>query len=308
MSSGGRFDADVTLPEVAVPPGRIILTGEPTLRPDLPELLSCGAMATDGLALTAALPGLMRAGLKRVRIGFHAARADAHDWVAGRSGCAKRVLRGIRASQDAGLVVEAEVLLTRPTAPLLVETVQALGAMGVGRVLVRRHPRVDVTWAARWGQIDFSRAVRAAPDVTVHDFPRCVLGDAAAWSVPWADEPEIGPLARSGEYADGCGDCTCDGPDADYVGLFGRTELPDAPPSPTLVLDGPSRGLRQQLVRLAQHHTTIQVDVDLGRPEASELLRDCARLFESVQAHTTGSTEGWSKRQRDALRGVNLLP
>ena len=306
VSSGGRFDPGVTLPEVVVPPGRVILTGEPTLRPDLPEVLSCGAMATDGLALSAALPGLVRAGLKRVRVGFHAARPDAHDWVAGRAGCARRVLRGIRTAQEAGLAVEAEVLLTRPTAPLLVDTVQALAAMGVGRVLIRRHPRVDVTWAARWGQADFSKAVRAAPEVTVHDLPRCVLGDAAAWAVPWDDEPEIGPLARTPRRAEGCSDCACSGPDAAYVELFGRAELPDEPPSPTLRLDGPTRGLRQYLVRLARYHTAIQVHVDLGRPDASDLLRDCARLFDSVQAHATGSTEGWSKRQRDAIRGVAL--
>jgi hypothetical protein len=306
VTSGGRFDEGVTLPEVEVPEGRVILTGEPTLRADLPSLLSCGAMATDGLALPAALPGLRRAGLRRVRIGFHAARPEAHDWVAGRRGCARRVVKAMRMSLASGLSVEAEVLLTRPTAPLLADTVQALHALGVPRVLVRRHPRVNVATAARWGQVDFERVVRLGPDVTLHGFPSCVVGSAAAWVVPSSAEPEVGPLAGTPRHATGCEGCTCEGPDADYTALFGRTELPDGVRAPQLALAGPTRGLRQQLVRLAQQHRSLKVTVDLGRDAASDLLRDCKRLFEHVDVTATGSMEGWTKRQRDAVRGLDI--
>lgn len=308
VSSGGRFDAGVTLPEVNVPEGRVILTGEPTLRADLPALLSCGAMATDGLALPAALPGLRRAGLRRVRIGFHAAKPEAHDWVAGRRGCARRVVKALRLSLASGLTVEAEVLLTRPTAPLLADTVLALHALGVPRVLIRRHPRVDVATAARWGQVDFERVVRLGPEVTLHGFPSCVAGSAAAWVVPYADEPEVGPLAGRPQTAMGCEGCICEGPSADYTTLFGRTELPDGARPSTLDLVGPTRGLRQQLVRLARTHRSLRVTVDLQRESASELLRDCKRLFEEVDVASTGSMEGWSKRQRDAVRGLDISP
>lgn len=307
VSSGGRFDEEVQLPPVELPEGRVILTGEPTLRADLPDLLACGAMATDGLALPAALPGLQRAGLRRVRIGLHAVVPEAHDWVVGRRGCARRVLKALRICLASGLQVEVEVLLTRPTAPLLLDTVQALDALGVMRVLVRAHPRVDVATAARWEQIPFGRAVRAGPELTLHGFPACVVGDAGAWVVPWSQEPEVGPLARVPSFAPGCEGCRCEGPRSDYVDLFGRTELPDAVPPARLALVGPSRGLRQTLVRLARVHRDLEVSVDMQRPEAAELLRDCGRLFDSVKASTTGSMEGWNKRARDAVRGVDFL-
>ncbi len=307
VSSGGRFDEAVELPELRLPSsGSTILTGEPTLRPDLPALLACGAMATDGLALTATLPGLQKAGLRRVRIGFHAARPEAHDWVLGRRGTARRVVKALRMALGAGLSVEAEVLVTRPTAPLLVETVEALHALGVPRVLVRRHPRVDVSWAARWAQLDFEKVVRLGPELTLHGFPPCVTGSAAAWVVPYSDEPEVGPLAGTPSLGQGCEGCRCEGPDADYLQLFGRSELRDSPPPPQLELVGPSRALRQQLVRVARHHESIQVRIDLHRESAADLLQDCARLFTQVTATTTGSTQGWTKRQRDALRGVDL--
>ena len=134
-----------------------------------------------------------------------------------------------------------------------------------------------------------------------------MVGRAAAWVVPWSDEAEVGPLARVPSFLRCCSDGACEGADARYVGLFGRTELPERVPSPVIDLVGPSRALRQRLVQLASHHEAIEVHIDLGRDHASELLRDCLRLFGSVRAHPTGSMEGWTRRQRDAVEGVKGL-
>ena len=122
------------LPDPGSVSGVLLSGGEPTLRKDLPDLLGEMAekltprlgMATDGLILSSdkSVQFLMDKGLKRVRIGFHSGRADAHDWVVGLQGAAKRVHKSLRVCVEAGLEVEVETLVTRPTVSYLEETVE----------------------------------------------------------------------------------------------------------------------------------------------------------------------------------------
>ena len=199
--------------------GRLTLAGgEPTLRADLPALISAlGAgrdlgLHTDGLALSQprVLRGLAAAGLRRLRVDVYAARRDAHDWLAGRPGGLRRVTRAIAAARAAGLAVEAEVVVTRPAAAHLAETVRFLGRLGVGRARLRRlllrgpARAAAVALSPRLGRLQhrLEEAVlvggRVGVEVTLHGFPACAAGGAAPARVPPGDEPWLGappPLA-----------------------------------------------------------------------------------------------------------------
>ena len=116
----------------ALPAGAALwLTGgEPTLRADLPALIAalsqCGVrvgLCSDGLALpvAGALAPLLASGLSSVRLGLHAARGDAHDWLVGRPGAARRVRKAVGSWRAAGLAVALGASSTRPTAGYLAE-------------------------------------------------------------------------------------------------------------------------------------------------------------------------------------------
>ena len=124
----------------------VLVGGEPTLHPRLPELIRLAAegaahvaLETDGLALEhARTVGILReAGLDEVRVRLAAARSDAHDWVTGVPGAGRRVLRSVRACSDAGITVRVDVVLTRPTLDLLDETVAAVARLGARAVVFR---------------------------------------------------------------------------------------------------------------------------------------------------------------------------
>ena len=95
----------------------VVLIGgcEPTLRKDLPSLISklagitSGKLGiwTDGLALQskAIVTGLKGMGLDVVRIPLHSGRSDAHDWIAAVSGASRRAAKAIRLCSEAGLEV-----------------------------------------------------------------------------------------------------------------------------------------------------------------------------------------------------------
>ncbi len=234
--------------------------GEPTLRADLPEVIAALApvasglgLCTDGLALTApgVLDHLRQLGLRRLRIPWHAARADAHDWLVARPGAGKRVARALRAAVQAGFVVEAEVALTRPTTDLLPETLAALSRLGVRSVRVRRlvgrgpaaadmvalSPRLALAEPV----LDRSQRVaeRAGLELSLVGFPACAVGLARRALLPpghtelRAPTAAMAGLVEASEVAQapgcpGCpGDDACPGAPADYVALFGRAELDD---------------------------------------------------------------------------------
>lgn len=277
-----RFDGghlDTALPDAPSPPsldairallagiaaegadGVWLVGGEPTLRPDLPHLLRAlgevdaprRGLVTDGLALASdKAAGLVASlGVTAVRMHLASVRADAHDWWLGQTGSFKRVLRAAKSLRQAGVALELDVPVTRPTRPFLAEVAELAARLGVGRLWLRRvtgrgvvRPD-DVAILARLGllQGDLERAVqlgaREGLQVVVEGFPRCAVPGGAAHLLPvggvvvhvpddgpWRFlAPELGPV----ETVEGCGRCpgppVCGGAPADYVRRFGRTEI-----------------------------------------------------------------------------------
>ena len=228
----------------------VLVGGEPTLRPDLPDLVGqIGArviLRTDGLPF--ADPGvatsLERRGLRAVRVPFPSARIDACDWLLARTGAAKTLARAIPQLGDAGVHVELEIPVCRPTLAHLVETVRVGARLGARAVLLRRVRRRGpadpgfVSLSARLGLAEpvLEAAIEQARllglRVAVEGFPRCVLPGS-----PSSLRAE-GPLRKAPGLPDEgvvdpaeirCPDCpgegTCHWAGADYVGIFGDGEL-----------------------------------------------------------------------------------
>ena len=196
--------------------------GEPTLRPDLPDVIETLSeqgpigLDTDGLALTqtAVLQTLKASGLQRIRIGLHSSQSDAHDWVVGLSGAAKRARRAIRCATEIGLSVHAQVVLTRPTTEHLPETVALLRRLGVERIHLRRPiliPKLKdraVALSPRLGLLEpwLEAAIRESSSVplSIHDIPPCIAPNVALshfHSEPWLLPKEIkwnAPIPDSG--------------------------------------------------------------------------------------------------------------
>ncbi len=160
---GGATAADVELHAsdvlhaaraVAGRPGAFLIGGgEPLRRNDLPTLLHdlCAlrpqnlGICTAGAGLTSTVVHRLRStGVQRVNVPFHCARRDAHDWLVGQPGALRTALRAIRTCVDAGMPVEAEVVVTRPTMPHLTETIDVLTRVGVRTISLRRLTAVDV--------------------------------------------------------------------------------------------------------------------------------------------------------------------
>ncbi len=251
--------------------GWMLTGGEPTLRADLPKLVralsEAGAprlgLVTDGLALAAPKVPTMLAelGLKRVRIILAGARADAHDWLVGHKGAWKRAVRAVQACVAAGLEVEIECPVSRPTSPHLEEGVELFEHLGAGTVLLRRitargaAAADDVAVVARLGlsQPHLERAVQAGVRrglrMGIEGFPVCVVPaarnhvlaqDAVRWVLPDASAWRFLSTRFEPPSADhGCARCPgkpacCQAP-VDYVRRFGRTEIDSESAAPVRV-------------------------------------------------------------------------
>ena len=95
-------------------------------------------------------------------------------------------LRAIRTCVDAGMPVEAEVVVTRPTMPHLTETIDVLTRVGVRTISLRRLAAVDVEphefvlLSPRMSLLadDLERAATIALQrrarLVIRDFPVCV--------------------------------------------------------------------------------------------------------------------------------------
>ncbi len=229
--------------------------GEPTLRRDLPAVVAAAAahgpvgVDTDGLALArpGVARGLARLGVSRLRVALHCGRPDAHDWLVGAEGAARRVRKAITLAADAGVPVTVRCTVTRPTMDWLEETTHLVARLGASAVefhrVVCRGPaaRSFVTLAPRLGLLEplLHAAVSAAEDhrlaVRVVGFPRCVApraADAAFGTEAWVVPDGLGELAAhlaAPAPLPGCPTCpgrpACDGAPADYVGRFGRDEI-----------------------------------------------------------------------------------
>ncbi len=241
--------------------GLWIAGGEPTLRGDLPALVTALAgpqsgglgLRTDGLALAnpTALAPLVDGGLERVRLFLHSPRPEAHDWLVKQPGATRQVIRALRACATAGLAVELEATITRPTMSHLVDLVELASRLDIGdlhlRRLVARGPAADATLmlAARFALLEhhLQEAVTAAAAGRVrlflHGHPPCTVPSAdryrvppqkVGWLVPEASRwrPVSDLLAKAPPQAR-CQNCPglpqCDGAPADYVAQFGWSEL-----------------------------------------------------------------------------------
>ncbi len=305
--------ADVVALGSTIDDGLVIGGGEPTLRRDFPDLVTHfgkqAIIATDGLALHAesTVHGLATRGLSTVRVPFHSARADAHDWLSGIPGSHVRLRRSIATLQSAGVAVHAEVTLSRPTVPYLEETVAMLLHHNVQHIrfrMLRRRGDADqdfVTTAPRLGLMEPSLdaavrlALRHEAEVELQDLPHCAIPgfrelhiETPRWVTPSGiSAPDI-PEPPAG----GCRTCTCLGAPADYVSTFGWTEFdgiqtdqPAAvspvahPQSGEPAVAPPPRSGRQPSTRVADavrmsDHANVGGDPTAGRnaPEPTPLI------------------------------------
>lgn len=244
---------------VAGRPGAFLIGGGSALgRPDLLALLRALAelrpdrlgLCTAGVGLTSAVvEDLRAAGLRRLHVPFHCARRDAHDWLVRQPGALRTALRAIRTAVDAGMPVEAEVVVTRPTMPHLAETVDVLTRVGVRTISLRRLAAMDVEPAELVllsprlsllvGDLEAAAtvALQRRARLVLRDFPLCVAPrlarlfahpDAEVWLT--AD----GAVDARGQGGPGCPSCPgaprCAGAPADYVARFGWEELADPAP------------------------------------------------------------------------------
>jgi len=235
-------------------PGAFVVSGgDPLGRGDLDDLLAALAgLRPDTLGLwtsgqrldSAAVQRLRGAGLQRVHIPFHCARQDAHDWLVGQVGALKMAHRAIRACVDGDLPVVAEIVLTRPTAPHVAETIEVLARSGLRAVCVRRLTQADapgpqfVTLSPRLALLEASleRAAAVALErrvrLSLRDLPLCVAPRlrplmAAPESERWLTAD--GQAAPRGATAPGCPTCPgtpyCAGAPLDYAQRFGWEEF-----------------------------------------------------------------------------------
>ena len=245
----------------AAPSDRLWLVGgEPTLRADLPALmralrpLAPGGIGleSDGLVLgdERSLGPLREAGLVAVRVALHAPRTEAHDWLVGQRGAARRALKGLRVCTAAGLETEVVTTVTRPAMTQLAELVVLVRRLGAG-VLLLRLLRERGAAAAAFRMLaprlpllerqleEAEREARrrglrlllegmspcAAGSMArlIAQAPQWICGSDTAWQTYGAarQDPSLvaGPCARCP------GQPACAGAPADYLAHFGWSEL-----------------------------------------------------------------------------------
>lgn len=293
-----------------------VVGGEPTLRADLPQLLEgLGArlegLWTDGWALgrPETVARLQQAGLKAVRIPFHSARAGAHDWLAGTRGAHKRTWQALRTCLAAGLQVDVEVVVTRPTLTHLEETLRLLARLqphGIGlRPLEADAPDYPAV-AARWPQVRLpmelavARARDTGVQVWLEGFPQCGAGDLVDLRVQ--GRPQTGRP---------CGTCpgtpACSGIPPHYLAAFGWQDLPQPAQRPDRVIvairpDEETRTVRHRLVQAAATEAPVLHLLGVDHLAGPELLAEALALsFDRVEA--TGLLHVLAEwRPRDKLR------
>jgi MoaA/NifB/PqqE/SkfB family radical SAM enzyme len=181
--------------------------GEPTLRPDLPELVRAAqrlgysqiGVKTNGLRLC--YPGyggrLLEAGALRFYIPVWDASPEGHDALCRTTGAFDMMEMGVKNILDAGGEVESDVLLTTRTAPRLSEILSRFSKIGVRRFQLwlfslfgsaGRHP--DLLPRLR----DAGRAAAAAaqrfPRLTISTthIPPCFLGRQTRLYAPISEQ------------------------------------------------------------------------------------------------------------------------
>ena len=117
--------------------------GEPTLRPDLPDLARAAVklgyrsigVKSNGLRLCYPeyVEALLKAGLREFTVPVWGHVPEVHDALARTEGAFEKLELGIKNVVDLGGEVEADVLLTRLSVPRLRELVEAFADLGVRR-------------------------------------------------------------------------------------------------------------------------------------------------------------------------------
>ena len=235
-------------------PGSFVLGGgDPLGRDDIWALIEGVAgiradqlgLSTSGQRIAAPVVARLRAaGVQRLHVPFHCARQDAHDWLVGHPGALKVAHRAIRACVEGDLPVVAEVVVTRPTAAHLAETIEVLARLGVRAVNVRRLTQADapgpqfVTLSPRLAQLErylegaaavaLERRVRLA----LRDLPLCAAPRLRPLMAPADGEVWLDAAGRAidrGTHGPGCPTCPgapyCAGAPLDYTQRFGWEEL-----------------------------------------------------------------------------------
>lgn len=314
--------------------------GEPTTRADLPHLLRALRAAghrpgldTDGLALQspAVVAVLVAAGLDRLRVRLHSARTDAHDWLEDKPGAARAAMRAISTAAAAGLPVEVEATLTRPTADGLAELALLVGRLGARSLLVRGlepqgpalvdpvalFPRHSLLGDPLRRTDDAARSIGLR--LRVEGLLACVgveVSPIEPWA--WAGSPAFAPAPRLSGCARCPGPTHCPGPLRAYVDLFGMDEHPAAQARPRegrlrVAFSGHTRADRQLAVRAGQRGATTLAVADpasLALPDLGPLLRELGRMGQpTVELGGPLDRVHIDERSLLALRGqLRLLP
>lgn len=240
----------------------VVVGGEPTLRADLPALLGAlpaPTLRTDALALASAqtLRDLRAAGMRALRVVLHTARPEAHDWLVGQPGAAKRAMRALLAAAELGIATEIEATLTRPSAPHVAELVvlaEGVRARAVHLVRLAHRgvaAREAIMLVPRFALLEDplddagAAAIRGRIALHVHGFPRCVaprLGtsmaapDARAHAFvedPAWDAIRAAWVVEHGVRCAACpGSPACAGAPSDYLARFGAAEIVSERPRP----------------------------------------------------------------------------
>ena len=233
--------------------------GEPTLRPDLPQLVRAAqrlgfsdiGVKTNGLRLCypdyAAL--LLQAGARRFSVPVWGAEPQEHDELCRTPGAFDMMEMGVKNALDAGGDVECDVLLTTQTVPRLEEILSRFAQAGVRRFQLwlfclfgsaGRRPELlprlrDAGRAAAAAARRFSKL-----SVSTTHIPPCQLGATPGLYAPISEQglvvvtpggsfaAEASPF-EAGSKPRRCSGCLafsrCAGPRPEYLARFSSREL-----------------------------------------------------------------------------------
>jgi len=287
-----------TGPEVSLEGGDVLA------RRDFPQLLSSLLAlgrpiecSTSGplLRSPAVLDLLQGSARVSVKTTLFSTTEECHDWVAQRPGETKRILRGLRAANLAGIQQSVEIPIVRPAVSTLASTIADLSTLGVQSVSFRllrlEHTVPDrrVALGARVSLLALplaeacARALSAGMSLRLLGFPRC--------SIPANLQPYQLNRDRTGAPCARCGPPCVGLPEA-YVEMFGDLELRTSPEGDaesfelSWAADESRREIRRRLLRALEHRPGVLrlVGVDILRHGAApELLREAVRSAPRVE-------------------------
>lgn len=232
---------------VAAAGGAVLHGGEPTLRPDLDQLIAIAArggevqLETNGraFALAGRAARARSAGLGAASVALLGAQARSHDALAQAPGAFRQSLAGAIALRAAGVRLAVRLVVTRSSLPEL--PAMAALALGLGAEAVRfSFARADGEGGPARGYLlaryesarpaieSAAAALRkAGRAVTVDGAPRCAIPDGALASptrpacfAPGPPDDAFSPRCDGCALRDGC-----PGVPAGYLARFGDGEL-----------------------------------------------------------------------------------